>query len=89
MPKCTLTTVVDRNDHAAAAVYLMRHHCATAVVVLDGKRSGPRDGDPHGTDIARAAADGKDLNTVRVQELLPHPRSAPRQAPVRRRHTMR
>ena len=71
------TTVVDQNDHAAAAAYLMKHHGATTVVVLDGERSNRPMGILTETDIARAEADGKNLNTVRVHELLPHPPSAP------------
>lgn len=71
------TTVVDQNDHVAAAAYLMKHHGATSVVVLDGERSNRPMGILTETDIARAEGDGKNLNTVRVHELLPHPRSAP------------
>lgn len=61
---------VDRNDHVAAAAYLMRHHGATALAVLDGDRSNPPVGIITEADILRAAADGKDLNRVRVQELM-------------------
>ena len=64
------TVTVDRYDHAAAAAYLMRHHGATALAVLDGDRSNPPVGIITEADIIQAAADGKDLNKVRVQELM-------------------
>ena len=63
-----LTTVV-KQDHVAAAAYLMKHAGATAVTVLD-----PRTSQPVGiiteADIAHAVADGKDVNTTRIFELM-------------------
>ena len=62
-------TTVEQNDHVAAAAYLMKHARATAITVLD-----PRSGQPAGiiteADIAHAVADGKDVNTTRIYELM-------------------
>jgi CBS domain-containing protein len=62
-------TTVEQNDHVAAAAYLMKHAGATAVTVLD-----PRTSQPVGiitdADIAHAVADGKDVNTTRIYELM-------------------
>ena len=62
-------TTVEQNDHVAAAAYLMKHAGATAITVLD-----PRSGEPAGiiteADIAHAVADGKDVNTTRIYELM-------------------
>ena len=72
---------VDRYDHAAAAAYLMRHHGATALAVLPGDRSNPPVGIITEADIIQVAADGKDLNKVRVRELTSL--SNPARSPVR------
>jgi len=62
-------TTADTNDHVAAAAYLMKHAGATALTVLD-----TRTGQPQGiltvADVARAVADGKDLNDLRIRELM-------------------
>ena len=62
-------TTVEQNDHVAAAAYLMKHAGATAITVLD-----PRSGQPAGiiteADIAHAVADGKDVDTTRIYELM-------------------
>jgi CBS domain-containing protein len=62
-------TTVEQQDHVAAAAYLMKHAGATAVTVLD-----PRTSQPVGivteADIAHAVADGKDVNTTRIYELM-------------------
>jgi CBS domain-containing protein len=62
-------TTVEQNDHVAAAAYLMKHAGATAITVLD-----PRSGEPAGiiteADIAHAVADGKDVDTTRIYELM-------------------
>jgi CBS domain-containing protein len=53
----------------AAAAYLMEHAGATALVIVD-----PRTGRPAGiiteTDITHAVADGKNLNDVRIHDLM-------------------
>ncbi len=62
-------TTVEPNDHVAAAAYLMKHAGATAVTVLD-----PRTSQPAGiiteADIAHAVADGKDVNSTRIYEVM-------------------
>ena len=62
-------TTVDQNDHIAAAAYLMKHAGTTALMVLDA-----RTGEPAGiiteADIAHAVADGKDVDTTRIQALM-------------------
>ena len=62
-------TTVDQNDHIAAAAYLMKHAGTTALMVLDA-----RTGEPAGiiteADIAHAVADGKDVNSTRIYELM-------------------
>ncbi len=56
-------TTVEQAAHAAAAAYLMKHAGATALIVLDAQT-----GQPIGiitqADIARAVADGKDVNSA-------------------------
>jgi len=62
-------TVVD-TDHAAAAAYLMRHARSGALLVLDTWHTGLPVGIITEADIARAVADGKDVNEVRVHQLM-------------------
>jgi len=54
---------VKRHDHVAAAAYLMKHAGTTALVVVDAQT-----GQPVGiiteADVARAIADGKNVNDV-------------------------
>jgi CBS domain-containing protein len=61
---------VGEYDHVAAAAYLMKHAGSAALVVL-GARPGNR---PIGViteaDIARAVADGMDVNKTRIHDLL-------------------
>ena len=62
-------TAVERQDHVAAAAYLMKHAGMTALMVLD-----PWTGQPVGiiteADVAHAVADGKDVNSTRIYELM-------------------
>ena len=62
-------TTVEQNDHVAAAAYLMKHAGTTALMVLDA-----RTGQPAGiiteADIAHAVADGKNVNSTRISELM-------------------
>jgi CBS domain-containing protein len=62
-------TTVEQDDHVAAAAYLMRHAGATALTVLDAQT-----GQPIGiiteADVAHAVADGKDVNSVRIHDLM-------------------
>ena len=61
-------TTVEQNDHVAAAAYLMNMR-RDPVTVLD-----PRTSQPVGivteADIAHAVADGKDVNSTRIYELM-------------------
>jgi CBS domain-containing protein len=63
-------TTVDQNDHVAAAAYLMRHGGATALVVLDGRETGRPIGLITEADIVHTVADGKDVNEVRIRDLM-------------------
>ncbi len=60
-----LTTV----EQAAAAAHLMKYAGATALLVLDGHTDQPI-GIITQADIARAVADGKDVNRVRIYDLM-------------------
>ena len=62
-------TTVQPNDHVAAAAYLMKQAGATALMVLDGHTDQPV-GIITQADIARAVADGKDVNSVRIYDLM-------------------
>jgi len=62
-------TTVDQNDHVAAAAYLMRHAGATALVVLDGQSNRPL-GIITEADIVHTVADGKDVNEVRIRDVM-------------------
>ena len=60
---------VEQQAHVAAAAYLMKHAGTTALMVLD-----PEAGQPTGiiteADVARAVADGKNVNSIRIYELM-------------------
>jgi CBS domain-containing protein len=62
-------TTVEQQDHVAAAAYLMKHAGTTALMVLN-----PQTGQPVGiiteADIAHAVADGKDVNSTRIYEVM-------------------
>jgi CBS domain-containing protein len=58
-------TTVGRHDHVAAAAYLMKHAGTTALLVLDAQASEPV-GIITAADVARAIADGKDVNDAWV-----------------------
>ena len=62
-------TTVEQQDHVAAAAYLMKHAGATALVVLDEWTDQPL-GIVTEADIAHAVADGKDLSSVRIHDLM-------------------
>ncbi|HUK67668.1 MAG TPA: CBS domain-containing protein [Streptosporangiaceae bacterium] len=63
-------TTVDQNDHLAAAAYLMKHAGATALVVLDGHETNRPVGIITEADIVHTVADGKDVNDVRIHDLM-------------------
>ena len=86
MRTAAATTTVDQYDHAAAATYLMKHAGTTALAVLDGQRSNQPIGCITETDIAEAMARGKDLNEIRIRDLMagghaPYARLSASQAP--------
>jgi CBS domain-containing protein len=62
-------TTAELDDHAAAAAYLMKHAGTTALMVMD-----PHTDQPIGiiteADIAHVVADGKDVNNVRLRDLM-------------------
>lgn len=62
-------TTVEQGGHLAAAAYLMKHAGATALMVLDAWTDLPV-GIITETDIAHAAAGGKDANSTRIYELM-------------------
>ena len=70
MTTSTSSPTVDPNDHAAAAAYLMRRKGVTALVVLDSERPDRPVGIITDTHLAQAVADGKDLNEVRIYDLM-------------------
>jgi CBS domain-containing protein len=63
-------TTVEPNDHVAAAAYLMRHAGATALIVVDDEATKRPKGLITDTDIVKAVADGKDVNEVRIHDLM-------------------
>jgi CBS domain-containing protein len=56
--------------HVAAAAYLMKHAGVTALVVVDDNQAKQPVGIITEADIAQAAADGKDVNDLRVRALM-------------------
>ena len=62
-------TTVDQHDHVAAAAYLMKHASTTALPVLDAQAAEPV-GIITAADVARAIADGKDVNDVWVDAAM-------------------
>lgn len=62
-------TTVELNDHVAAAAYLMKHAHSSALVVMDAQTDQPI-GIITDTDVAHAVADGKDVNDVRIRDLM-------------------
>ena len=62
-------TTAHATDHIAAAAYLMKHAGATALVVLDAETDRPV-GIVTDTDVAHAVADGKNVNEVRISEVM-------------------
>ena len=62
-------TTAHATDHIAAAAYLMKHAGTTALVVLDAGTDRPV-GIVTDTDVAHAVADGKNVNEVRISEVM-------------------
>jgi CBS domain-containing protein len=63
-------STVEPNDHVAAAAYLMKRRAATALVIVDNEQDRRPEGLITEADIAHAVADGKDLNEVRIRDLM-------------------
>jgi CBS domain-containing protein len=63
-------TTVERDAHLAAAAYLMKHAGASALVILDDEQAKQPIGLITEADIVRAVADGKDVNDVRIGDLM-------------------
>ena len=62
-------TTVQQHDHAAAAAYLMKHAGTTALIVVHAQTGQPA-GIITEADVARAIADGKDVNDVRAEAVM-------------------
>ncbi|HEY7143203.1 MAG TPA: CBS domain-containing protein [Streptosporangiaceae bacterium] len=63
-------TTVEPEDHVAAAAYLMRHAGTTALVIVDAQDPSHPVGLITEADVVRAVADGKDVNHVRIREMM-------------------
>ena len=62
-------SMVRQHDHVAAAAYLMKHAGTTALLVADAQTGQPT-GIITEADVARAIADGKDVNDVWVDAVM-------------------
>ena len=62
-------TTVGQHDHVAAAAYLMKHAATTALIVTDAQTGQPT-GVITEADVARAIADGKDVNDAWVDAAM-------------------
>lgn len=65
----TSLTTVGEHDHAAAALYLMKHADMTALLVVNAQTGQPAAVITQ-ADVARAIADGKDVNDVWVDAVM-------------------
>jgi CBS domain-containing protein len=68
--RVTAPWAVESNAHVAAAAYLMRHADVTALAVVDAGEPEQAVGVITAADVARVIADGKDVNDVRIYQLL-------------------
>ena len=62
-------TTIQRNDHVAAAAYLMRNKGVTALVLVDANTNRPT-GLITEADLVQLMADGRDPDAVRIYELM-------------------
>ena len=62
-------TTVERNDHVAAAAYLMRRKGVTALVLVDAQTNRPI-GLITEADLVQLMAEGRDPDAVRIHELM-------------------
>jgi len=63
-------TSIERYAHLAAAAFLMKQANDTALVVIDDAERRVPIAVITDTDVAQAVADGKDVNNVRVSDLV-------------------
>ena len=63
-------TTVEENGHLAAAAYLMKHAGVTALMVVDDEQANRPVGIITDSDITEAVADAKDVNDVRIHDLM-------------------
>jgi CBS domain-containing protein len=63
-------TTVEPDAHLAAAAYLMKHARTTSLVVVDDEQAKRPVGLITEADVAHAVADGKDVNDVRIRDLM-------------------
>jgi len=63
-------TSIERSAHLAAAAYLMRQANDTALVVIDDVATQVPIAVITDTDVAQVVADGKDVNEIRVSDLV-------------------
>jgi CBS domain-containing protein len=63
-------TTVEKDAHVAAAAYLMKRAGATAIVVIDNDQTKRPLGILTEADIVRVVADGKDVNDLRINEMM-------------------
>jgi hypothetical protein len=61
---------VESNAHVAAAAYLMKHADVNALAVVDGREPEQAVGVITTADVAGAIADGKNVNDVRIYQLM-------------------
>jgi len=61
---------VEANAHVAAAAYLMKQADATALAIVDGHEPERAVGVITAADVAQVIADGKNVNDVRIYELV-------------------
>jgi CBS domain-containing protein len=62
-------TTAQLTDHIAAAAYLMKHAGTNALVILDAETDRPI-GILTDVDIAHVVADGKNVNDVRIADVM-------------------
>ena len=66
-------TTVELQAHLAAAAYLMKRSGDSALVVVQADGSGVPIGVVTDTDVSQAVADGRDLEQVRVRDVMSGP----------------
>ena len=62
-------TMIEQNDHVAAAAYMMKRARATALIVTQAQTGQPL-GIITEADISHTVADGKNPNDVRIYQLM-------------------